>query len=49
MDFTHSPKVEALRERLIAFMERHVYPAEPVFAAQQAAMADRWHEPAVIE
>ena len=49
MDFTHSPKVEALRERLIAFMERHVYPAEPVFAAQQAAMADRWHEPAVME
>ena len=45
MDFTHSPKVEALREKLLAFMEQHVYPAEPVFAGQQAAMTDRWHEP----
>jgi acyl-CoA dehydrogenase len=49
MDFTHSPKVEALREKLLAFMERHVYPAESVFAGQQAAMADRWHEPPVME
>jgi acyl-CoA dehydrogenase len=49
MDFTHTPKVEALREKLLAFMEQHVYPAEPVFAEQQAAMADRWHEPPVME
>ncbi len=49
MDFTHSPKVEALREKLLAFMEQHVYPAEPVFARQQAAMTDRWHEPPVME
>ncbi len=49
MDFTHSPKVEALRERLLAFMEQHVYPAESVFAGQQAAMTDRWHEPPVME
>ncbi len=49
MDFTHSPKVEALREKLLAFMEQHVYPAEPVFAGQQAAMTDRWHEPPVME
>ncbi len=49
MDFTHSPKVEALREKLLAFMEQHVYPAEPAFAGQQAAMTDRWHEPPVME
>lgn len=49
MDFTHSAKVEALREKLLAFMQRHVYAAEPVFTEQQAAMADRWHEPPVME
>ncbi len=49
MNFTHSPKVEALRDKLLAFMDRHVYPAEPVFADQQAAMVDRWHEPPVME
>jgi acyl-CoA dehydrogenase len=49
MDFTHTPKVEALREKLLAFMQQHVYAAEPVFAEQQAAMDDRWHEPPVME
>ena len=49
MDFTHSPKVEALREKLLAFMQQHVYPAEPVFEQQHAAMADRWHEPPIME
>lgn len=28
MDFSFSPKIEALRKRLEDFMERHVYPAE---------------------
>ena len=27
-----------------AFMEEHVYPAEPVFARQLETAADRWHE-----
>lgn len=49
MDFTYSPKVEALRGKLLAFMERHVYPAEPIAAEQQAAMTDRWHPPAIME
>ncbi len=49
MDFTHSPKVEALREKLLAFMQAHVYAAEAIFAEQQAAMVDRWHEPPVME
>jgi acyl-CoA dehydrogenase len=49
MDFTHTPKVEALREKLLAFMQQHVYAAEPLFAEQQAAMDDRWHEPPVME
>jgi len=28
MDFTLSPRVEALRRRIVEFMERHVYPVE---------------------
>src|ERR1700760_4313691 len=30
MDFSHSEKVRHLQERVSAFMDRHVYPAEPV-------------------
>ncbi len=37
MDFEHSPRTTELRERLAAFMDAHVYPAE------------RTHEPAVME
>ena len=28
MDFEYSPKVRDLRERLMAFMDQHVYPIE---------------------
>jgi len=28
MDFNHSPRVQDLRERLLAFMEEHIYPNE---------------------
>ena len=31
MDFAYSPKVQELRERVQAFMDAHVYPAEKVF------------------
>lgn len=31
MDFAYSPKVEALRQRLLAFMDDHVLPADPAF------------------
>lgn len=34
MDFQYSPKVLALRARLIAFMDEHIYPNEPVFFAE---------------
>ena len=36
MDFAYSPKVQELRERVSAFMEAHVYPAEAVFERQGA-------------
>ncbi len=48
MDFTPSPRAQALQQQLQAFMERHVYPAEPVFK-QQLEEGGRWHEPPVME
>ena len=48
MDFAYSPKVQQLRERLIAFMEEHVYPAEAVFE-RQVAEGDRWQPTAIME
>jgi len=46
MDFEFSPKVQELRERLLSFMDAHVYPNEALFAEQVEA-GDRW-EPAEI-
>jgi acyl-CoA dehydrogenase len=37
MDFTHSAKVTDLQARLTRFMDDHVYPAEPIYAAEVAA------------
>ncbi|WP_017938205.1 acyl-CoA dehydrogenase [Zestomonas thermotolerans] len=48
MDFAYSPKVQELRERVTAFMESYVYPAEAVFA-QQVAEGDRWQPTAIME
>ncbi|HET6625103.1 MAG TPA: acyl-CoA dehydrogenase family protein [Nocardioidaceae bacterium] len=36
MDFAYDARTEELREKLLAFMDEHVYPAEPVFAEQLA-------------
>jgi acyl-CoA dehydrogenase len=52
VDFEHSPRVKELQQRLTAFMETHVYPAEKVFAAQMAefrAAGNPWQEPPVME
>ncbi len=46
MDFEFSPKVQELRERLLSFMDTHVYPNETLFV-QQVNAGDRW-EPAEI-
>ena len=48
MDFAYSPKVQELRERVTAFMETHVYPAEAVFE-QQVNEGDRWQPTAIME
>jgi acyl-CoA dehydrogenase len=37
MDFRHSERSQALQEQVARFLDEHVYPAEPVFAAQVAA------------
>jgi acyl-CoA dehydrogenase len=39
-----SPLTEELATRINAFMDEHVYPAEPVFERQLEAAADRWNE-----
>ncbi|MFN8504356.1 acyl-CoA dehydrogenase family protein [Kouleothrix sp.] len=48
MNFDYSDKVERLRQQLGAFMDEHIYPNEPVFAAQVAA-GDRWQPAPIIE
>ncbi len=52
MDFGFDARTEELRGKLLAFMDSHVYPAEPVFAeqvAQAAASGDIWQRPGVID
>jgi acyl-CoA dehydrogenase len=48
MDFEYSPKVQALRQRLIAFMDAHVYPNERRFE-EEVAQGDRWPPTRVVE
>ena len=52
MDFSHSEKVKDLQARLTRFMGEHVYPAEPVFAAEVEANRRRgnaWIATRIIE
>ena len=52
MDFAYDERTQELRDRLLAFMDEHVYPAEPVFAEQVAAAAaagDPWRRPPVVD
>jgi acyl-CoA dehydrogenase len=48
MEFGYDPRTQELRESLLAFMDEHVYPAEPVLAEQTAAITD-WSTPPVVE
>ncbi|HIQ54399.1 MAG TPA: acyl-CoA dehydrogenase [Pseudomonas pachastrellae] len=48
MDFGYSPKVKELRERVDAFMQEHVFPAEATFH-QQVSEGDRWQPTAIVE
>ncbi len=49
MEFEFSEKVQALRSRLQAFMDEHVYPNEKTYSAQLAGAADRWQPVPVVE
>jgi acyl-CoA dehydrogenase len=49
MEFGFDARTEELRERLLAFMDECVYPAEPVFAEERAAATDPWSPPPVVE
>ena len=49
MDFTFSPRVEALRRQLLAFMDEVVYPHERTYAEQHTARQDRWQTPPIMD
>jgi acyl-CoA dehydrogenase len=48
VDFDHSPKVQALQEKLNAFMHQHIYPNARRYWAEVNS-GDRWQTPALIE
>jgi len=52
MNFDYTPKVEALREKLLAFFDEHVYPNEATFHAEVArnrANGDAWVPTEIVE
>ena len=52
MDFDYSPKTKELQQRLLKFMDQHIYPNEKTYDAQQAAntkSGNRWQTIQVIE
>lgn len=49
MDFAHSARSRRLQEELSAFMDEHVYPAEPVYLEQVRAQGDPHVSPPVVE
>jgi len=49
MEFSHSARSNELGDQLRDFMDSHVYPAEPVYAAQRASAANPHTLPPVVE
>jgi acyl-CoA dehydrogenase len=49
MDFEPSDRSKELQERLLAFMDDHVYPAEPVYHEQLLASGNPHFHPPVME
>ncbi|HLZ20665.1 MAG TPA: acyl-CoA dehydrogenase family protein [Ktedonobacterales bacterium] len=49
MDFTYSPKVEALRSQLNDFMDRRVYPNEKTYRNQVAAADMPFAHPEIVD
>ncbi|MGK5629724.1 acyl-CoA dehydrogenase family protein [Streptomyces sp. URMC 123] len=49
MDFAYDARTEEFRGRLLAFMDRHVLPAEPVAAEQRERLPEAWGPVPVVE
>ncbi|MGB7943505.1 MAG: hypothetical protein WCF42_09330, partial [Terriglobales bacterium] len=51
MDFSRSPRAQSYVQRLSAFMQEHVLPAEPEYFAHVQNLPDwrGWKHPAVME
>jgi acyl-CoA dehydrogenase len=49
MDFAYDTTTIELQERITAFMEEFIYPAEETFFEQRAKLDDRWSSPAIAE
>lgn len=49
MDFGFTPRMEEWRQRLLAFMDEHIYPAEPVYEEQMEAAGDPYFHPPIVE
>ena len=49
MDFEPSARTKTYVERLLRFMDEHIYPNEQTFAEQLDAGPTRWHVPLIIE
>ena len=49
MSFEPSDKVKRLQQRVQAFMDEHVYPAEAVFERQLNEAPSRWQIPPIME
>src|SRR5438309_1203417 len=49
MDFAPDATTSQYVERVQRFLDECVYPAEPVFEAQVAALADPWDRPSIVD
>ncbi|MEV5127387.1 acyl-CoA dehydrogenase family protein [Streptomyces decoyicus] len=49
MDFAFDARTQELRDKLLTFMDEHVYPAEQTSHEQRASLASPWDTPAVVE
>ena len=49
MDFEPSQRCTEFKERLTAFMDEHIYPAEDVYERQMQESGDPHHQPAIME
>ena len=49
MDFTFSERCQEYQERLLAFMDEHIYPAESVYSAQMAESGNPNFHPPILE